>query len=144
AWSDTPFATRLAIIRRLRHDLVENTERLCLTVTQDIGRPASEVLATDVLPTADAFRFLERRARRILRLRRVPASLRPWWLFGERETVHRRPIGIVGVIGTWNYPILLNAITIAQALTAGNGVVWKPSELVPTFAECLHELFLRA
>ncbi len=144
AWADEPWPARLAAIRRLRHLLTENAEHLCLAVTQDIGRPAADVLATDVIPTADALRFLERQARTILRPRRVPGSLRPWWLFGEREVIHRRPIGIVGVIGTWNYPILLNAITIAQALTAGNGVIWKPSELVPGFADELYELYIQS
>jgi acyl-CoA reductase-like NAD-dependent aldehyde dehydrogenase len=143
-WADVSLSDRLAIVRRLRHALVERAGELCLTVTQDIGRPADEVLATDVLPTADALGFLEQRASRILRPRRVSWSLRPWWLIGESETVYRRPIGIVGVIGTWNYPILLNVVTIAQALTAGNGVVWKPSELVPTFAAFLHQLFIDA
>lgn len=144
AWISIPLSTRLAAVRRLRHGLAENAERLALAATHDIGRPAGEVLATDIIPSADALRFLERRASRILRPRKVPASLRPWWLFGERETVHRRPIGVMGVVGTWNYPILLNAVTIAQALTAGNGVVWKPSELVPTVAESMHGLFLGA
>src|SRR5207248_2564706 len=69
---------------------------------------------------------------------------RPWWLFGERETVYRRPLGVVGAIGTWNYPILLNAVPIAQALVAGNGVLWKPSELSPAGAPAMHELFLTA
>ncbi|MBV8317989.1 MAG: aldehyde dehydrogenase family protein, partial [Planctomycetaceae bacterium] len=40
-----------------------------------------------------------------------------------------RPVGVVGMIGTWNYPVFLNAPAIAQALAAGNAVVWKPSEL---------------
>ena len=43
--------------------------------------------------------------------------------------VERRPLGVVGVLGAWNYPILLNAPVIAHALAAGNAVVWKPSEL---------------
>lgn len=143
-WAAVPLRERLAIVRKLRHLFVEHVERLCLTVTQDIGRPAHEVLATDVLPTADAFRFLERQSKRILRPKRIPGSMRPWWLLGERETSFRRPLGVVGIIGTWNYPILLNAVTLAQAFVAGNGVVWKPSELTPTFAEFLHELFLQA
>jgi acyl-CoA reductase-like NAD-dependent aldehyde dehydrogenase len=143
-WAESPLSARLACIRRLRHSLAENADRLCLSATHDIGRPTDEVLATDLVPTTDALRFLERRAARILGPRRVPAADRPWWLFGERETVHRRPIGVVGIIGTWNYPILLNAPTIAQALVAGNGVVWKPSELVPTVAQYLHQLFLDA
>ena len=144
AWSDHPVRDRLRFIRRLRNLFAERADRLCLATTHDVGRAADEVLGTDVLPTADALRFLERRAARVLRPRRVPGRYRPWWLVGERETVYRRPFGVVGVIGTWNYPILLNAVPIAQALVAGNGVLWKPSELAPTVAEALHELFLAA
>jgi acyl-CoA reductase-like NAD-dependent aldehyde dehydrogenase len=144
AWADRPIRERLTIVRRLRHLLAENAERLCLSVTQDVGRSADEVLGTDVLPSADALRFLERQAGPILRPRQVPGRFRPWWLQGERETIYRRPLGVVGVIGTWNYPILLNAVPIAQALAAGNGVLWKPSELSTTGSELLHELFIAA
>jgi acyl-CoA reductase-like NAD-dependent aldehyde dehydrogenase len=144
AWADQPLRNRLVTVRRLRHELAAHGDRLCLATAQDIGRAADEVLGTDVLPTADALRFLERRAGHVLRPRRVPGRFRPWWLFGERERIYRRTAGVVGVIGTWNYPILLNAVPIAQALVAGNGVLWKPSELAPTVAESLHELFLSA
>jgi acyl-CoA reductase-like NAD-dependent aldehyde dehydrogenase len=66
------------------------------------------------------------------------------WLWGARDAIHHRPRGVVGIIGTWNYPIFLNAVSIAQAVTAGNGVLWKPSEIIPTTAELLHQLFLEA
>jgi acyl-CoA reductase-like NAD-dependent aldehyde dehydrogenase len=144
AWAARPLHDRLAVVRRLRHTVAEHADRLCLCTTQDVGRSADEVLGTDVLPTADALRFLERHGARILRPRRVPGRFRPWWLFGERETVYRRPIGVVGTIGTWNYPILLNAVPIAQALAAGNGVLWKPSELSATVSEAIHTVFLAA
>src|SRR5205814_286741 len=61
-----------------------------------------------------------------------------------RDVVHRRPWGVVGVIGTWNYPLYLNAGQVAQALVAGNGVLWKPSEYVPRTADVTHRLFLDA
>ncbi len=144
SWAEQTLRARLAFLKPLRHLFAEHGERLARTATQDVGRNFAEVLATDVLPSADAFRFLQKRADRVLRSRRVPGRFRPWWLLGERETVHRRPYGIVGVIGTWNYPILLNAVPIAQALVAGNGILWKPSELGPTGAEFLHQLFLDA
>ena len=51
------------------------------------------------------------------------------WLSIPPATLRSRPFGVVGMIGTWNYPLLLNAPPIAQALAAGNAVVWKPSEL---------------
>ena len=144
AWAALPLGERLRPVRRLRHSIAEHAERLALTATHDVGRAAGEVLATDVLPTADACRFLEKHAERVLRPRRVPRSQRPLWLIGNRETVYRRPFGVVGVIGTWNYPILLNAVPIVQALVAGNGVVWKPSELAATSGAFLHELLIAA
>jgi len=143
-WAQRPIADRLHIIRELRHLLVEQADRLALTVTQDIGRPAGEVLATDILPVADALLFLEKRARGILKPKRVSRSDRPLWLIGQRETIVRQPRGVVGFIGTWNYPIFLNAVPLAQALVAGNGVLWKPSELTPALAIALHELFLQS
>ncbi len=144
AWARLSIRKRLRCIRRLRHLLAETAETLALTVTQDIGRNADEVLVTDILPTADACRFLEKQARRILKPRRIPIWQRPMWLLGSVDWVQRRPQGVVGIIGTWNYPIYLNAIQIVQALTAGNGVLWKPSELIPATAEFTHKLFLRA
>ena len=143
-WSKLSMPERLRYVRRFRHLLAEGWEQLALTVTQDVLRPTDEVLASDVLPTADACLFLERNARAILRPRRIPRSQRPLWLFGSKDAVHRRPHGIVGLIGTWNYPIFLNAVPIVQALTAGNGVLWKPSELTPTVGAALHDLFLQA
>ena len=50
-----------------------------------------------------------------------------------------RPLGVVGMIGTWNYPLFLNAPAIAQAVAAGNAVVWKPSELAPLVGRKLQE-----
>jgi acyl-CoA reductase-like NAD-dependent aldehyde dehydrogenase len=97
-----------------------------------------------VLPLADASRFLQQEAARLLRPRRVPTRLRPVWLLGQKDTVYRRPRGVVGIIGTWNYPLLLNGVQIVQALTAGNGVVWKPSEVAPASADALFDLLVRA
>jgi acyl-CoA reductase-like NAD-dependent aldehyde dehydrogenase len=144
AWAQRPVRDRLAHVRRLRHQLAAHADRLCLATTHDVQRSADEVFGTDVLPSGEALRFLERRAAYVLRPRRVGRRFRPWWLLGERETVYRRPLGVVGVVGTWNYPILLNLVPIAQALAAGNGVLWKPSELSPTVAALTHELFLAA
>ncbi len=63
--------------RRLRHLFAAHGDRLARTATQDVGRNAAEVLATDVLPSADAFRFLERRARAVLRERTVAGTTGP-------------------------------------------------------------------
>lgn len=144
AWRRTRIGTRLRCVRAFRRLLVREADRLTAAVERDIARPPGEVLATDLLPTADACRYLERDASRVLAPRPVPWTRRPVWLFGERDVVHHRPHGVVAVIGTWNYPVFLNGVQIVQALTAGNGVLWKPSELVPHTAEVLSALFAQA
>jgi acyl-CoA reductase-like NAD-dependent aldehyde dehydrogenase len=144
AWAHLPLRERLKPVARLRKLLVTDADLLCQSVERDVKRPASEVLLTDILPAADACRFVQRVARRTIKSRTVSLLQRPLWLFGQRDVVYRRPHGVIGIIGTWNYPILLNGVQIVQAVTAGNGVLWKPSELVPETSERFHGLLLRA
>jgi acyl-CoA reductase-like NAD-dependent aldehyde dehydrogenase len=143
-WAARPVRERLRPVAALRDLLVSECDRLTAAVDRDIGRPPAEVLGTDMLPMAAACRFLEGHAARLLRPQRVPWTQRPFWMFGSRDTVYRRPHGVVGIIGTWNYPLFLNAIPIIHALTAGNGVVWKPSEVAPQTAAELHRVLLAA
>lgn len=144
SWSRWTVAGRLRATRALRHLIVDRASELFTVVEADVGRPAVEVLATELLPTASALKFLEQEAIRLLKPRRVSGRLRPTWLLGSRDRVHRRPWGVVAIIGTWNYPIYLNVVQIAQALVAGNAVLWKPSENAPRTADLTHQLFLEA
>src|SRR6185437_17177688 len=81
AWSRLTVRQRLPLIRAFRHLLVSECDRLCAAVARDVGKPAEETLACEILPLADACRFVERQATRLLRPR--PRGLRPLWLFGE-------------------------------------------------------------
>ncbi|HLN32009.1 MAG TPA: aldehyde dehydrogenase family protein [Gemmataceae bacterium] len=144
AWAQLPVRQRLRLVRSFRHLLVEESTALCEAVARDLNKPADEVIAGEILPLAAACRFLEREANGLLRPRRTSAWQRPIWLWGQADTIHRRPRGVVGIIGTWNYPILLNGVQIVQALTAGNAIVWKPSELGPSSAKVIVDLLLRA
>lgn len=144
AWARRPVHERLRPVHALRRLLVAACESLGAAVARDVGKPADEALAGEVLPLADACRFLERKAERLLRPRKPSWRERPLWLWGERDAVHRRPRGVVGIIGTWNYPVYLNGVQLIQALTAGNSVVWKPSEVAPASAEALVRLVRQA
>lgn len=143
-WSELPVSERLRPVRAVHRLLVDDYARVCDAVTRDIGKSAEETLAAEIIPLADACRFLEREAARLLRPRRVPTRLRPVWLMGQSDRVYRRPRGVVGIIGTWNYPMILNGVQTLQAVTAGNGVLWKPSEVAPASAAALLDLFQRA
>ena len=144
AWWRLPVRERLRPVVALRHLLATEYESLCDAVARDIGKPVEETIAGDILPLAEACRFLEKRAASLLRPRRVSSSVRPLWMFGQVDTIYRRPRGVVGIIGTWNYPLYLNGVQIVQATTAGNAVIWKPSEVAPSSAAALFNLVERA
>ncbi|MBY0228314.1 MAG: aldehyde dehydrogenase family protein, partial [Gemmataceae bacterium] len=131
-WSALSVLQRLAPVRRLRQVIAARAEELVSLLAEEPGKPANEVLGGELLPACDALAWLEKRAAALLAPRRVRDT--PLWLSGQSDTVHRAARGVVGIIGTWNYPLFLNGVQVAQALAAGNAVVWKPSEVVPRFA----------
>jgi acyl-CoA reductase-like NAD-dependent aldehyde dehydrogenase len=128
SWARTPMRHRLAAVRRLRRLIAANATRLAQAVQASRGSPLAEILAGEVLPLADACRFLEREAASLLRVRRLGARGRPFWLTGVRAEVHREPHGTILIIGPFNYPLLLLGVQALQALVAGNSVLLKPGE----------------
>jgi len=144
AWATLTVRVRLHSIRRLRNLLPEMHEEFCESTRADLYKQATETLAGELLPVAAACRYLERHAAGLLRQRKPSWFDRPVWLFGERDAVIRKPRGVVGIIGTWNYPVFLNATQMVQALVAGNSVIWKPSEVAPLTAEVTTRWLRRA
>ncbi len=80
----------------------------------------------EVLPLADACRFLERSGPAILRPRKLGGRGRPAWLWGVTGTITREPQGVVLILGPANYPFFLPGVQLVQALVAGNAVLLKP------------------
>jgi acyl-CoA reductase-like NAD-dependent aldehyde dehydrogenase len=144
SWAEKPVRERLRFVKRFRHLIVQECTGLCAAVARDLGKPYEETLAGELLPLAAACKYLERQAARVLRPRRVSLRLTPLWLLGQSDRVHRRPRGVVGIIGTWNYPLFLSGVQMIQALAAGNAVLWKPSEVAPSSADALFNLAVRA
>ncbi|MBY3756911.1 aldehyde dehydrogenase family protein [Azospirillum formosense] len=107
AWSGGNTAERLSIIRKIRHRIAADAEDLVRTLATRPGRSPAESLSAEVLPLAEACRFLEREAAALLAPRRLGARGRPVWLFGVAAEVRREPFGTVLIVGPSNYPLLL-------------------------------------
>ncbi|WP_152053558.1 aldehyde dehydrogenase family protein [Tautonia marina] len=128
SWADRPWSERREALRRWHRELSRRGDALAEAVCAEIGKPIGEAMAAEVIPSLDALRWTIQTAGRVL----APRTESPrWqrWLLMPPARIERRPLGVIGVIGAWNYPILLNAPVIAHAIAAGNAVVWKPSEL---------------
>ena len=141
-WEKLLIQDKLQKVKKFRHLLVEHRQRIAKALFLDSGKPYEESLGAEILPLAEACKFLEKNAAHLLRPRKIRSSDTPWWLFLQKSKVHRKARGIVGIIGTWNYPLFLNGVQIIQALVAGNGVVWKPSENALETNKILAELIL--
>ena len=130
-WSAKPLAERLKVVRALRTAIAEGARELAETVPFEspgqLRRNLADTLVSEVLPLAEACRFLERRAERILAPVRQSSRLRPVWLGGVEVETRREALGVVLVIGPGNYPLFLPGAQAVQALVAGNAVLWKPA-----------------
>jgi acyl-CoA reductase-like NAD-dependent aldehyde dehydrogenase len=126
-WREVAVADRCRRLRELHDRLAADADALAQIVTREIGKPLQESYGADLLPALSGLSWLADRAPRALRARGPSArGLSP------------EPYGVIGVIGTWNYPLLLDLAPIAWALAAGNAVVWKPSELAAATAGAAH------
>jgi acyl-CoA reductase-like NAD-dependent aldehyde dehydrogenase len=126
-WARLEVRERVARVCGLRHLLADHPEKFVEALQLPFRRSAVETLSSEIIPLADACRFLERNAARLLRPRRLGSRGRPMWLWGTAAEIHRQPLGWVLIIGPGNYPLMLPGIQIVQALVAGNGVIFKPA-----------------
>ena len=126
-WARGTFAERREVLDQWKGVLTRRMAQLADVVHQETGKPHGDAqleigLAIDHLGWAAA------NAGKVLGARKVPTGL---LLANQAATVEYLPLGVVGVIGPWNYPVFTPMGSIAYALAAGNAVVFKPSELTP-------------
>jgi acyl-CoA reductase-like NAD-dependent aldehyde dehydrogenase len=126
-WASAPWKTRQAALRRWWGLLARDADHWAVAIRDEIGKPTGEGMA-EVVSTLDAVRWTIRNAGKALADRRIARGWQRALLIPPAR-LRWAPLGVIGIIGTWNYPLLLNAPAIAQALASGNAVVWKPSEL---------------
>ena len=138
-WAALPVRERTAALKRWRREVVDDPELLRILVKES-GKPRHEAEGIELLYFCELTRFVCSAARSALRTRR-----RGTLLFVVRRTdVRRLPLGVVGVIGPWNFPLLNNAADALAPLAAGNAVVLKPSEVTPLTSLRMEELWRRA
>lgn len=128
-WSTRSFAARNEELDAFRHAIAAAADSIADILTRENGKPEVEAL-TEVMMSLGHLKSATARAESAMATRKVGSGL----LANFRATVTYQPLGVIGVIGPWNYPLNTPMGSIAYALAAGNAVVWKPSELTPLVA----------
>ena len=124
-WEKTPVAKRIEILQRFKDILLEQKEEIGKLISQETGKPKSEAMLTDITPVLDAVRFIEENGKDLLQ-EEIPLGYPE--LANRKSKIYREPIGVVGLITPWNYPLGIPGSETVSSLFAGNSVVLKPAE----------------
>jgi coniferyl-aldehyde dehydrogenase len=125
---------------RLIDALLTHQQQLVEAAASDFGqRPAAITRFMDVLPALAGLRLARRRVRRWMRTRHPSLAL-PAGAPGAHGKIRSQPLGVVGVISPWNFPIALSLGPLAGILAAGNRAMVKPSELTPSVSALLQQM----
>jgi coniferyl-aldehyde dehydrogenase len=132
------FAQRLDSLARLRGLVHDNAQEIAGAISDDFGvRSHDETRLMEIAPTLSAIRHAQGHLARWMKARRrwVDIAFQP-----ATAWVRYEPLGVVGILAPWNYPLFLTVSPLCDALAAGNRVMIKPSELAPRFADLLQRL----
>ncbi len=136
-WRDTPPSARQLALFRIAEEMAARAEEFADLESKDTGKPRATLVADEILQSVDQLRFFAGAARSLEG--RAAAEYLP----GHTSFVRREPIGVIGQVTPWNYPLNMAVWKIAPALAAGNTVVLKPAESTPLTTLLLAEIVAR-
>src|ERR1044072_8521101 len=142
-WSELSWKERRLRLLNAKGALTRSLNRVAMMVHRETGKPGADAQLETIMAITH-LDWAARHAKKVLGPRGVFPGL---VAINHRAVLEYQPLGVVGVIGPWNYPIFTPMGSIAYALAAGNAVVFKPSEYTPgvgrwladTFAEVVSE-----
>jgi len=134
-WSRTTPSQRSSYLLKIADAIEKDAAGFAALEALNCGKPINAVLNDEIPAIVDCYRFFAGA------VRSMPAVAAGEYLAGHTSMVRRDPIGIVGSIAPWNYPLMMMAWKLAPAIAGGNCVVFKPSEQTPLTSLKLAKLF---
>src|SRR6478609_3954261 len=139
SWSRTTPAERSALLLKLADAIERDAEAYAVLEALNTGKPRIRVLQDEMPAIVDCFRFFAGA------VRNMHGTVAGEYMAGFTSMIRRDPIGVVGSIAPWNYPLMMAAWKLAPALAGGNTIVLKPSEQTPLtmlkLAKSIAEIF---
>ena len=142
AWAAVPVEKRCARLRVLRERMFAARGALADAVVAESGKPRVEALFADIFVALDTAEYFSRFGPRLLQPERVPHHSNAAKLKAGRLIYD--PVGVIGIISSWNYPLAIPLSQIVPAVAAGNAVICKTSEFAPQCGALIEKLFADA
>jgi acyl-CoA reductase-like NAD-dependent aldehyde dehydrogenase len=137
-WQALGFEGRGRVLRRAQKWIVDNRERVIETIVAETGKTYEDALIAEFNYAAAAFGFWAKNAPKFLADEKVKTASP--FVLGRKLVVRYQPLGLIGVIGPWNYPLTNSFGDCIPALAAGNAVILKPSEVTPMTSLLMAEM----
>ncbi|WP_298248285.1 coniferyl aldehyde dehydrogenase [uncultured Christiangramia sp.] len=136
--SPPEYEQRMEALASLSEMVEKNQERLIEAVSQDFGhRSSEETSILELFPLHDEIKHARRHLKSWMKRKSVRSS---WFLLPSTAYYQFQPLGSVGIMGAWNYQVLLTLSPLVDAIAAGNHAIIKPSEIAPASAEVIKDL----
>lgn len=142
AWAGVAVEKRCAQFRKLRECIMASRDELANTVVAESGKPRVEALFADLFVALDTAAYFAKSGVSLLRSERVPHHSTA--AKAKSGQVVYDPVGVIGIISSWNYPLAIPMSQIIPAVAAGNAVVCKASDFTPQCGALIEKLFLDA
>ena len=136
-WQEFGFTARKRVLLKWAAYITKNQKKISQLIATECGKPLGDA-SLEVSIAIDHIAWAAKHAQQIMRKQDRPVGI---LMFNMKAQVQRSALGVVGVIGPWNYPIFTPMGSIAYALAAGNAVVFKPSEFTPGVGKWLADSF---
>ena len=134
------YELRIDRLDRVKDMVIQNKERITEALNTDFGaRSPSQSLISDVYAVLPPFTYAIKHLKSWMKDEKRKSNF-PFGLLGAKSYIHREPLGSIGMISPWNFPIYLSLAPLAGIFSAGNQVMHKPSEFTPTTSELLKEI----
>src|SRR5918993_1361326 len=133
-WRDTTPSERQQALLKLADAVEEHAEELVALESRNTGKPIGLTASEEIPPMVDQIRFFAGAARTL------EGKAAAEYMAGHTSWVRREPIGVVGQVTPWNYPMMMAVWKLAPAIAAGNTVVLKPSDTTPVTTVMLAEI----
>lgn len=139
-WEKLGFYGRKQALLRVSQYMIDNIDDIAKELARENGKTPYEAVMMELLGSIDFIAWFAKAAKRALKDRKVSLHLNPL----ARSYISYSPVGVVGVIAPWNYPMLTPISDIAPALAAGNAVIFKPSEFSSGSGRLIERIFKEA
>jgi len=137
-WAHRSFADRARALRLMRDYILANADELAQVVSQSNGKTLVDAMATEILPCTLACDWYAKHAGKVLRDKKLPIDS-PLFI-NKRTVIQRKPLGVVGIISPWNYPLSIPFGEVIMGLMAGNAIILKVAAATPLVGQAIDRI----